>query len=113
MNIGMLWFDESSASLNERVQRAADFYAEKYGEKPTLCMVNPAMLESGNGDLNGIRLRGARAVMPDHFWIGIDESDRKTRTENGKEKAKTKTTRKRSAGKKPAARKKAAAKKAS
>ena len=111
MNIGMLWFDESQQSLNERVQRAADFYAEKYGKKPTLCMVNPAMLEPGNGDFNGIRLQGARTVMPDHFWIGVDESNGKSRASNGKENAKT--TRKRSTARKPAARRKAAAKKAS
>lgn len=111
MNIGMLWFDESPGPLSERVQRAADFYAEKYGVKPTLCMVNPAMLESSNGNLNGIRLQGARAVMPDHFWIGVDESNHKSRTENGKEKAKT--TRARSVAKRPTVRKQAAAKRAS
>ena len=109
MNIGMLWFDESPGPLHERVQRAADFYAEKYGKKPTLCMVNPSMLESGNGDFNGIRLQGARSVMPDHFWIGVDETNGKSRSTNGK----AKTARKRSTARKPAARRKTAAKKAS
>ncbi len=73
MEIGMLWFDNSSRSLHDRVQRAADFYAEKYGRKPTLCMVNPQMLESGDGAHNGIRLQAARTVMPNHFWIGVDD----------------------------------------
>jgi hypothetical protein len=72
----MLW---KSASLNDKIRKAVDFYTEKYGQKPTLCMVNPATLNGGERKFAGVEIKKARSVMRDHFWIGIDEKPRRTR----------------------------------
>jgi hypothetical protein len=80
MEIGMLWFDDSARSLPEKIQRAAAYYAEKYGRAPTLCLVNPNGLDGAEGDLHGVQVRGARSVMPHHLWIGVDEQKRRERS---------------------------------
>jgi hypothetical protein len=82
MDIGMLWFDDSAQTLQEKVRRAVDYYAQKYGRTPTLCLVNPAGLNGGGAAVAGVQIRGARSVMPNHLWIGVDEqagSSRETR----------------------------------
>ncbi len=77
MNIGMLWFDnDSKTPLEEKIRKAADYYRQKYGRSPNLCMVNPAILEKGLADSNQkgkILIRPMRSIMPGHLWIGIDE----------------------------------------
>jgi len=79
MEIGMLWFDDSARTLPEKIQRAAAYYAEKYGRPPTLCLVNPTGLNGSEGNLGGMQVRGARSVMPHHLWIGVDEEKRRER----------------------------------
>jgi len=73
MKIGMLWFDGSSRSIKEKVEDAAAYYCEKYGQVPTICFVNPATLTGKEGRSNGVEVREALTVMPDHFWIGVDQ----------------------------------------
>jgi len=76
MDIGMLWFDDSPRPLGEKVRRAATYYAEKYGRQPTLCLVNPTTWDGQPGDKIPVELRQARLVLPNHFWIGIDDEAR-------------------------------------
>jgi hypothetical protein len=88
MNIGMLWFDnDTKAPLDTRVERAAVYYRNKYGQNPTLCFVHPSMLGRSNADPapadpaptedakvytpTGVELRSHRSVLPNHFWIGM------------------------------------------
>lgn len=86
MEVGLLWFDnDSGRGIEEKVQRAAAHYAAKYGHRPNLCFVHPTMLQgNGNGGVlrtDGIEVRAGRAILPDHFWIGVAETGngRKTR----------------------------------
>jgi len=72
MDIGMLWFDDSTRSLDEKINRAAAFYAEKYGRTPTLCIVNPTTAQ-GEGSFGGVQVRPARFVLPHHFMVGIED----------------------------------------
>ena len=72
MDIGMLWFDDSTRSVDEKVKRAVAFYSEKYGREPTLCMVNPTTTES-EGIMAGVQVRPARSVLPHHFLVGIED----------------------------------------
>ncbi|NIM94467.1 MAG: hypothetical protein GTO18_12260 [Anaerolineales bacterium] len=72
MKTGMLWFDDSSRALREKVKDAADYYLEKYGQKPTLCLVNPITLNGRKRAAKGIEMRGVRTVMPDHFLLGVN-----------------------------------------
>ncbi|MBI4771743.1 MAG: hypothetical protein HY784_15340 [Chloroflexi bacterium] len=70
----MLWFDDDGGrSLEEKVRRAAEHYARKYGQRPTLCFVNPGALNGGPHSVAGVQLRKTRTVMLNHFWIGYEE----------------------------------------
>jgi hypothetical protein len=73
MKTGMLWFDNSSRSIKEKVQEAADYYLAKYGQAPTLCFVNPTTLAGKTDPSNGVEVREAATVMPNHFWIGVGQ----------------------------------------
>jgi hypothetical protein len=80
MEIGMLWFDDSHLSLTEKISRAVAFYDEKYGRAPTLCLANPITVNGGERIVAGVQVRQARTVMPNHFWIGVDEKSRRRRS---------------------------------
>lgn len=74
MTTGMLWFDNSSATLSAKIQRAADYYKNKYGRAPELCLVHPNMLKDQKLDeLTGITVRPYRPVLPGHIWIGFED----------------------------------------
>lgn len=77
MDIGMLWFDDSSRSFAEKVRRAADYYKEKYGREPTLCLVNPQTWDDGDSKKLPVEMRQAKLVLPNHFWIGVEEDLRR------------------------------------
>jgi hypothetical protein len=81
MNVGMLWFDnDPKTELTVKVERAASYYRDKYGNSPTLCFVHPTMLAKflqGNSEQNsfkaaGVEVRSTRSVLPNHFWIGVN-----------------------------------------
>ncbi len=78
MHVGMLWFDNDNKSgLNNRVERAAEYFQHKYGKTPNLCYVHPSMLapaeEKTDSALNthGVQVRPLSTVLPNHFWIGV------------------------------------------
>jgi len=71
MNIGMMWLDDDQRrSLEEKVQRAADYYSEKYGRLPELCLVNTKMLV-GEKKIGKIEVKPVKTVLPYHFWLGM------------------------------------------
>jgi hypothetical protein len=72
MNIGMLWFDNDiKADLPTKIQRAADYYKNKYGRTPNLCFVHPSMVVSPEKQTGEVELRTSRSVLPNHLWLGI------------------------------------------
>lgn len=74
MTTGMLWFDDSGATLAAKIQKAADYYEKKYGRRPELCLVHPNMLKDVKlEEIQGITVRPYRPVLPGHLWIGIEE----------------------------------------
>jgi hypothetical protein len=80
MDIGMLWFDDSSTALQDKVSQAVSFYQDKFGETPTHCLVHPQTLkEEAEGIVAGVQVRTARNVMPNHYWIGVDEKSARIR----------------------------------
>ncbi|HEX9680352.1 MAG TPA: hypothetical protein VGA32_02785 [Anaerolineales bacterium] len=96
MEIGMLWFDEGPGSVKEKVARAAEFYAAKYGEKPTVCLLHPDTLGSLEGRVGGIQLLAQRSILPNHFWIGVEEAPAEAEPSgNGKSKKARPTIRRR------------------
>ncbi len=83
MKVGLLWYDDDKErTLEEKVRRAVDHYRQKYDESPTLCLVNPSLVDHSGGDVSGqghrmvdaIELRTAHNVLPHHFWIGVAEA---------------------------------------
>jgi len=77
MHTGMLWFDNSQAKLNIKIQKAVDYYHKKYGRTPDLCLVHPSMLEKDQSQLeiNKLTVRPYRPVLPGHIWIGIEDKN--------------------------------------
>jgi len=73
MRKGMLWFDESKESFENRVLRAASFYRRKYGKEPTFCFANPKTNGAEEKTLEGLEIRTERTIMPDYFLIGVSE----------------------------------------
>lgn len=78
MNIGMLWLDDDKRrTFEEKVKRAADYYSEKYGSLPELCLVNSAMLAGDkasteeNKKVGRIEVQPTQTVLPHHFWLGM------------------------------------------
>jgi hypothetical protein len=70
----MLWFDDGPQALKDKVERAVSFYGSKYGRTPTLCLVHPATLADGKeGVVGGVTLRSSRSILPNHFFVGIEE----------------------------------------
>jgi hypothetical protein len=49
--------------------REATRFEEKYGSKPNLVYANPQTAEAQT--LNGITVKQARSILPNHFWLGI------------------------------------------
>lgn len=73
MNVGMLWLDaDKRRPLEEKVQRAAEYYRDKYGRFPELCYVNVAMLgEAEEVTVGKIKVQSAKTIVRDHLWLGM------------------------------------------
>lgn len=75
MNVGMLWLDtDAKRSLEEKVQRAVEYYRDKYGRAPELCLVNKQMLADSELKIGAVKVQPAKNVLPHHFWVGMGTS---------------------------------------
>ena len=71
MKVGMLWLDDDrNRSLDEKVNRAVDYYLEKYGRLPELCFVNKKMLAEEKR-VGKVSVYPQAAILPHHFWLGM------------------------------------------
>ena len=74
MNRGMLWFDnDPKTNLAVKIKQAADYYRQKYGAAPNLCLVHPSMLAEKTIEEGKITIRTYRPVLPGYLWIGLAE----------------------------------------
>ncbi len=72
MDIGMLWLDaDAKRPFDEKVRRAADYYREKYGRFPELCLVNKSMI-ADEKKIGRILVKTNKTVRLDHFWLGMN-----------------------------------------
>lgn len=70
MNTGLMWLDtDGKRSLEDKVQRAADHYREKYGRLPELCLVNCKLLTEDK-KVGRVLVQPSKTVLPGHFWLG-------------------------------------------
>jgi hypothetical protein len=71
MKVGMMWLDDDKkTTLEDKVLRAADYYREKYGRAPNMCLVNLTAIEKEK-DVGQIHVQPAKNVLPNHFWVGV------------------------------------------
>ena len=80
MHTGMLWFDNSNATVQTKVMKAIAYYMKKYGRKPDLCLMNPVTIGKETVDIDGLNVRPYRPVLPGHIWIGIEDKETETPT---------------------------------
>lgn len=74
MNVGMLWLDaDVKRPFDEKVERASDYYKQKYGRLPEICHVNPKMLENTK-KVGKVLVEPLQSVLPHHFWLGMKGS---------------------------------------
>lgn len=75
MQVGLLWFDDDKKrTLEEKVQRAVAHYFQKFGQRPSVCYLNPGTMNGGPQAVSGVQLCTAKNVLLHHFWIGLEES---------------------------------------
>jgi hypothetical protein len=72
LNKGILWFDNSTKNLSEKIADVAKYYFEKYHIKPTICFVNPQM-QAQKSIVDGVEIRPYRCVLPGYLWIGVKD----------------------------------------
>ena len=82
MEIGMLWYDgDPSRGMDEKVDRAATYYRNKYGRSPNLCLIHPQTAGQSVMDSNGkIEVQVSSLVLLDHFWVGIRSTETEEQT---------------------------------
>ncbi len=74
MNVGMLWLDDDRhRSLDEKVNRAVEYYREKYGRIPEMCLVNKGMLAEEK-QVGKVNVQPIANILPHHFWLGMNGS---------------------------------------
>ena len=74
MNVGMLWLDDDrTRSLEEKVSRAVEYYREKYGRMPELCLVNTTMIPEET-KVGKILVQPQSVILPHHFLVGMRAS---------------------------------------
>lgn len=71
MTTGMLWLDDDrKRSVAEKVQRAADYYRNKYGAPVAEVHAHPRTLgDRPPAQVAGVRLVPDHTILPDHWWV--------------------------------------------
>jgi hypothetical protein len=82
MEFGLLWYDDDSGrGLEDKVERAAIRYREKFGHWPNTCYVHPQALTDRMGreprvpllsakGQGTVRLLSAPNILLHHYWLG-------------------------------------------
>jgi len=73
VDTGLLWYDDSKADFATKVLEAKERYEEKFGRKPNCCYVHPDCLPKEGIPANGIKFLASPTVLPNHFWMGVQE----------------------------------------
>lgn len=73
MRIGLLWFDgDPKTDLVAKIEGAARYYSEKYGRQPTVCLINPRMIDNSLPVISGIRVDTSKSILVNHFFLGVE-----------------------------------------
>lgn len=72
MTVGMMWFDNSSLTLEEKIRKAVAYYQKKFLKAPTLCLCPPGTQKFPE-QVDGVTVRLFGSVLPHHLWIGTED----------------------------------------
>lgn len=73
MQEGLLWFDNNpNRKVADKVEQAAKRYQDKLNCRPTVCYLNIAEFDEAHPEVDGIRLKPLKNVLPHHFFIGVE-----------------------------------------
>ena len=57
----------------------AHYYQDKYGKKPTVCVVHPSMMGTNGSKkkakkfkAGNVEVQTSKEMLPNHFWIGVN-----------------------------------------
>lgn len=76
MKTGMLWFDnDPKLDLFSKVQRAAVYYKEKYGQDANMCYVHPNMINEEKPITGFVEVCSKTTILPHHYWIGVHHTE--------------------------------------
>ncbi len=85
--VGILWFDDSSQSLKDKVKPAVRRYVERFGRPPSVCYVHPSIMDgAGDGQVLDLELDGRpmqlavrprRSVLRYHLLVGEENDESK------------------------------------
>ncbi len=80
MKSGLLWYDNSTKTITQKIEEAAKRYNEKFGSPPDRCYINANDIPSGNPENlpviathSGIEIASSKTIMPNYVWLGIAE----------------------------------------
>lgn len=75
MTIGMLWYDNSKATLAEKIEKAVLYYENKYTKQTRTIYVNPADFDE-TATIDGVQIISRKQVQRNHLWL--TETDHQT-----------------------------------
>jgi hypothetical protein len=65
------WFDDDRKKTpKSKIEEAIERYVAKFGDNPTLCLLNQADLTA----YDGLEVKVVSYVRPNHFWVGRADS---------------------------------------
>lgn len=83
MKVGLLWYDsDPRRQLEDKIDRAAERYREKFGRWPNTCFVHPGAMDGQAPRVLSIAARGSRIrvmsapnILLHHLWLGISKGE--------------------------------------
>lgn len=76
----MLWYDNSRATLDEKIREAARYYRRTYGQDAEVCLIN-ASDQFANPELTCVEVDGQMVAVrpwqdaaPGHMCVGIEDA---------------------------------------
>ncbi|HEY7357436.1 MAG TPA: hypothetical protein VH590_13250 [Ktedonobacterales bacterium] len=74
MKLGLLWFDDDvRRKVVEKLDEAAERYAERFGVRPTLAHLNPAQAEGLAH--RRMQICGDPGLRRNYFLVGVDDAE--------------------------------------
>lgn len=75
MKSGLLWYDNSSSYLGDKIAKAAERYKQKFGIQPDTAFVNPRDLEVNTPvkvpNAKDLKVQPKHTILPNHIWLGV------------------------------------------